>query len=120
MRVPSGRVTGGQQSGYDGGPTGEEVQEKTEMDGAREADSAVYRLAVPELPVDGGLDGGHDGRHHGGCVEHTAGHGVLDSGQCGANGRTVHGRVPGAGVQPVGHVPAYITGRLVRSVPDDR
>jgi len=90
------------------------------MDGLRAEDGAVVGLAVPQLPLDRRLRGGHDGRHHGGRVEHTAGHGLLDLGQRRADRRAVHGRVPGAGVQPVRHVPSHIPGRAVRSVPDDR
>jgi len=118
-RVSVGHV--GQQRRDDGKTiVVEKVEKKTKMDGSRAEDGTIVRLAVPQLPVDRGFHGGYDGWRHGGRVEHTAGHGLLDSGQRRADCRPIHGRVSSADIQPIGYVPSHILGCVVRSVPDDR
>lgn len=90
------------------------------MYGLREEHDTCCRLVTSKLQVVGGFTRRRHGRNHGGRVEHTAGHGLLDPGQRRANRRAVHGRLPGTGVQHPGHVAAHLLGRVVRHMPDDR
>uniref|UniRef100_A0A2S2Q151 Uncharacterized protein n=1 Tax=Sipha flava TaxID=143950 RepID=A0A2S2Q151_9HEMI len=89
------------------------------MYGLREDHDTRNRLVAAELQLVGGLTRRHHGWHHGGRIEHTTGHGLLDLGQRRAHRWTVYGRVPGARVQHPGHVATYLLGRTVRHMPDD-
>lgn len=90
------------------------------MYGLREDHNTCSRLVDPELQMVGGLTRRYHGWNHGGRIEHTSGHGLLDLGQRRAHRRIVHGRVPSACVQHPGHVTTYLLGRIVRYLPYDR